>query len=117
MNQSPEFELLPKEQPVQPASDSRPTNPPPSKRRLALALAVAVISDLLSFWLEFVPPVQWTLDVLTAVALFAILGRQWVLLPALVAEAIPGVAMFPVWILVVVAIGAWGSLKPNGPKS
>jgi hypothetical protein len=86
-------------------------------KRLGIALAVAVVSDALSLWLEFVPPVQWTLDIVTALALFAILGRQWVLLPAFVAEAIPGVAMFPAWVLVVMSIATWGYLKPAGPKS
>jgi len=39
---------------------------------------------------------MWTLDVVTAVLLFAVLGWQWLLLPGLVMEAIPGVAVIPV---------------------
>ena len=88
-----------------------------SKKRLALALVVAVVSDAFSAWLTFVPPVQWTLDGMTALALFAILGWQWVLLPALIAEAIPGVAVFPVWVLVVISIATRGYLKTAGPKT
>lgn len=113
MSDQPEFELLPKEQP---AATNRAAPAPHSKLRLVLALVVAVISDLLSAWLEFVPPVQWALDGATALALFAILGRQWALLPAFVAEAIPGVAVFPAWVLVVAAIGMWGQVKPAGPN-
>jgi hypothetical protein len=79
--------------------------------RIAAAFAVAVASDALSVWLEFAPPLQWALDAGTALALFLILGRQWMLVPALVAEAIPGVAVFPAWVLVVGSIAMWGTIK------
>ncbi len=82
---------------------------PLSRRRLAIALAVAGVSDVLSVWLEFAPPLQWALDIVTALALFGILGRQWLLLPALISEAIPGIAAFPAWVLVVLAIGVTGN--------
>ena len=76
----------------------------PSRKRFAIAFAVAAASDVLSFWTEFAPPVQWALDLITASLLFLILGRQWEILPGLVAEAIPGLAAFPVWVLVVLSI-------------
>jgi hypothetical protein len=79
--------------------------------RIAAAFAVAIVSDALSVWLEFAPPLQWALDVGTALALFLILGRQWMLVPALVAEAIPGIAVFPAWVLVVGSIAMWGTIK------
>ena len=60
------------------------------------------------------PPLQWTLDLATAVALFLVLGRQWLILPALVAEAIPGVAALPAWVLVVGSIAMWGTVTPGG---
>jgi hypothetical protein len=60
--------------------------------------------------LEFVPPLQWTLDVVTAYLLFLILGRQWLILPGLIAEAIPGLALFPFWVLVVGSIAIWGKI-------
>jgi hypothetical protein len=41
-----------------------------SKTRLAMAFLVAATSDVVSFWTEFVPPVQWTVDVVTALLLF-----------------------------------------------
>ena len=75
-----------------------------------MAFAVAAISDLLSVWLEFVPPLQWTLDILTAGLLFVLLGRQWLILPGLIAEAIPGLAVFPFWVLVVGSIAVWGKI-------
>jgi hypothetical protein len=79
--------------------------------RLAAAFSVAAVSDFFSAWLEFVPPLQWTLDLLTAGSLFLILGRQWLILPGLIAEAIPGIAVFPFWVLVVVSIAAWGAVS------
>jgi len=72
---------------------------------------VAVASDVVSFWAELVPPVQWAVDLATAIALFVILGRRWAILPGLVAEAIPGVAAFPMWVLVVVYIGVYDDVK------
>ena len=81
-----------------------------SRSRLGLAMAIAVASDLASVWLEFVPPMQWTLDIVTASLLFLTLGRQWAILPALIAEAIPGIAMFPAWVLVVVAVAITGTV-------
>ena len=76
-----------------------------------MAFAVAAISDLLSVWLEFVPPLQWALDIMTAGLLFLLLGRQWLILPGLVAEAIPGLALFPFWVLVVGSIAVWGKVS------
>ena len=77
---------------------------------LALAFAIAGASDLASVLLEFAPPLQWTLDLATAAALFLVLGRQWLILPALIAEAIPGVAALPAWVLVVWSIAKWGTV-------
>jgi len=85
-----------------------------SKRRLALAFAVAGISDLLSVWLTFAPPIEWALDFTTALVLFAVLGWQWLLLPGLIMEAIPGVYVFPFWVLVVGAVAVWGTARPKG---
>jgi hypothetical protein len=89
----------------------------PSKTRLALAFLVAAVSDGISYGTAFVPPVQWTVDLMTALLLFGLLGWRWALLPGLVAEAIPGVAVFPVWVLVVAAIAWWGDVKrPTTPQ-
>jgi hypothetical protein len=51
----------------------------PSKTRLALAFMIAATSDAVSYVTELVPPVQWTVDLMTAHLLFMILGWQWVL--------------------------------------
>ena len=75
-------------------------------RRLALAFAVAGVSDVLSVWAELFLPLQWGLDLATAFILFLLLGRRWAILPGLVAEAIPGLAIFPAWVLVVLSVYA-----------
>jgi len=86
------------------------------RKRLVAAFVVAALSDALSFGLTFVPPIQWGIDLLTAILLFMLLGRQWVILPALIIEAIPAVAVFPLWILVVGSIAAWGTIRPARPS-
>ena len=81
------------------------------KKRLAAAFVVAAISDGLSFWLVIAPPIQWAVDLVTALLLFLLLGRKWVILPGLIAEAIPGLNVFPFWLLVVGSIATWGAIR------
>jgi hypothetical protein len=121
----PDWELLPKEDASRPPQTApqdapRPIEVPPRiepvqagyrKKRLVLAFAVAAISDVIAVAVAFAPPLQWLLDVMTAFALFLILGRQWLILPGLIAEAIPGIAVFPFWILVVASIAVWGKIS------
>ena len=82
-------------------------------KRFALALAVAAVSDGVAFVVTLVPPVEWALDAATAFLLFLILGRRWALLPGLAAEAIPGMGVFPVWILVVLSIFFYDEIKSH----
>ena len=82
-----------------------------SRARWGLAFGVAAVSDILSFWAAIAPPAQWALDVGTAFILFLILGQRWALLPGLIAEAIPGMGIFPVWILVVASIAVYDGIK------
>lgn len=83
----------------------------PSRTRIALAFGVAVLSDVLSFVTVFAPPIQWAIDLGTALLLFLILGRRWAILPGLVTEAIPGMGVFPVWVLVVISIAVYDDIK------
>lgn len=78
----------------------------PVIQRLAVvvALAIAAASDIFSLLFAFAYPVAIAVDVLTAILLFAVLGRRWLLAPALLAEAIPGLAVFPFWFLAVMSI-------------
>ena len=85
------------------------------KKRLAAALVVAAISDGLSFLLVIAPPVQWAVDLVTALILFLLLGRKWIILPGLIAEAIPGLNVFPFWLLVVGSIATWGAIRRPQP--
>jgi hypothetical protein len=87
----------------------------PSRARFAIAFGVAAISDFVSMWTEFAPPIQWVVDLGTAALLFLILGRRWALLPGLVVEAIPGMAVFPVWVLVVLSIIVYDEIKTHKP--
>jgi len=82
-----------------------------SRAQMAVAFGVAAVSDVASIWATFAPPLQWVIDAATAIALFVILGRRWALLPGLVAEAIPGVGVFPVWVLVVLSIILYDGIK------
>ena len=85
----------------------------PSRTRLALAFGVAAISDFISMWTELVPPIQWVVDLATAGALFLILGSKWALLPGLLLEAIPGMGVFPVWVLVVMSVIVYDEIKAH----
>ena len=93
----------------------RPPPPRPSfsKKRLALAFALAALADGVSVLLTLTPPVQWAADFLTAILLFIVLGFQWILLPGLIMEAIPGLYVLPFWVLVVAAVAMWGTARPR----
>lgn len=83
----------------------------PSRKRQAVAFVIAAISDFLSFWFVLALPMQWMIDLGTALLLFLILGRRWAILPGLIAEAIPGMGVFPVWVLVVLSIIVYDDIK------
>ena len=88
----------------------------PSWKRLAMAFAVAAVSDVLSYAIALVLPLQWALDMATAFLLFLILGRRWAILPGLIAEAIPGMGVFPVWVLVVLSIILYDDIRARRNK-
>jgi hypothetical protein len=83
-----------------------------SKKRLALALAIATVSDAIGVFAP-APPIIWGVDLVTAILLFIVLGWQWLLLPGLIMESIPGVAVMPFWLLTVGAIAVWGTSRPR----
>jgi hypothetical protein len=84
-----------------------------SKKRLALAFAIAGLSDAIGAFATPLPPLVWVVDIATVVLLFMVLGRQWLLLPGLALEAIPGLGVVPFWILVVAAIAVLGTPRPK----
>src|SRR5262245_43739259 len=84
-----------------------------SKTRLALAFAIAAISDAIGAFVTPLPPVVWAVDLGTALLLFVVLGWQWLLLPGLALEAFPGLGVLPLWLLVVGAIAVLGTPRPT----
>jgi hypothetical protein len=82
-----------------------------SRAKMAIAFGVAAVSDFLAMVTVIAPPLQIALDLATALILFLILGRRWALLPGLIAEAIPGMGVFPVWVLVVLSIIIYDGIK------
>src|SRR5262249_42368033 len=64
-----------------------------SKKQLALAFVIAGISDAIGAFITLLPPIGWVADLATALLLFMVLGRQWLLLPGLALEAIPGLGV------------------------
>jgi len=114
MNAEAPVEVLPPETPAPHGEDFRPLPRPRfSKRRLVLAFTMAALADGLSIFLTLAPPAQWAADLVTAILLFMVLGRQWFLLPGLIMEAIPGLYVFPFWVLVVGAVALWGTARPK----
>ena len=84
-----------------------------SKKQLALAVAIAGVSDAIGAFATPLPPLVWVVDIATALLLFLVLGRQWLLLPGLALEAIPGLGVLPFWLLVVGAIALLGTPRPK----
>jgi hypothetical protein len=84
-----------------------------STKRLALAFAIAGVSDVVGAFATPLPPIVWLVDIGTALLLFLVLGRQWLLLPGLALEAIPGLGVLPFWLMVVAAITVFGTPRPK----
>ena len=84
-----------------------------STSQLILAFVVAGVSDVIGALTSLAPPIVWVIDVVTAALLFVVLGWQWLLLPGLVLEAIPGVEVLPFWLLVVGGIAIFGTPRPK----
>jgi len=84
-----------------------------SKKQIVIAFVIAGISDIVGAFATLAPPIGWALDIVTAVLLFMVLGWQWLLLPGLALEAIPGVGVVPFWLLVVGAIAVLGTPRPK----
>ena len=105
----------PAEQSRQPSSAETPSSNTLkfSKKQLALAFVIAGISDAIGAFITLLPPLGWIVDLATALLLFMVLGRQWLLLPGLALEAIPGLGVLPFWLLVVGAIAFLGTPRPR----
>lgn len=89
---------------------------PVSKKQLVLAFVIAAIADTILAPMQ-APGLTLFVDLLTAGLLFVVLGWRVILLPALIAEAIPGIGIFPFWVLVVGSIAAFGTIRRPGTPS
>jgi hypothetical protein len=106
--------------PFDPSQLEKPSTKTPASKplkfsvlQLALAFVIAGVSDVIGAFASLAPPIGWAIDVVTATLLFVVLGWQWLLLPGLVLEAIPGVGVVPFWLLVVGAIAVLGTPRPK----
>ncbi len=95
--------------------DSAPSNiwKSPSWVRIGLAMAIALVSDGLSFFLSptvIAEPLVIGIDLVTGVLIWLALGRPMLLFAVCVAEAIPGVGMVPLWTMVVALLATTGRL-------
>lgn len=112
MSESPR-ELVPQRPEQTPTTSSAPiAGVGLTRGRKIAALVIASVSDAISVAAQFTPPIQIGIDIATAIALFVVLGFRWPLLPVLVVEAVPGLATFPTWMLVVgVMVGVTPTAK------
>ena len=115
MSREVPVQILPPETPILHGEKPQPLPPRRfSRKRLALAFTIAALADGLSVFLTLAPPpTEWAIDLVTAILLFMVLGWQWVLLPGLIMEGIPGLYVFPFWVLVVGAVAVWGTVRPK----
>ena len=95
--------------------DSAPSNiwKSPSWVRIGLAMAIALVSDGLSFFLSptvIATPLVIGIDLVTGVLIWLALGRPMLLFAVFLAEAIPGVGMVPLWTMVVALLATTGRL-------
>ena len=79
----------------------------PSRRRIWAARVLALAADAVQFALlplvigGAVSPINDAIDIVTAVALSALVGFHWAFLPTFIAKLVPFVDMVPSWSLAV----------------
>lgn len=81
--------------------------------RLALAFCVAAAADAVFAFPTLLEGFEVLGDVFVAVVLCAILGFNWIIVPALLAEAVPGLDVFPSWTVAVIAIAGVRTMKDS----
>ena len=94
---------------------------PLSKTRARTALVIAIVVDVLQIAIQTTGPVQirvdWPLDLLTGLAMMALVGFHWAFLPTFLAEAVPWFDMAPTWTLAVIfATSGRGEVNAEAPK-
>ena len=91
-----------------------PLSVPYSWPQRILAIAIAVVSDIVNAIFIWAPPIVIAIDLVTAVLLWLVLGRPMVLLPVFIAEALPGVGIVPFWTLVAGGLAFFGRIPGRG---
>jgi hypothetical protein len=92
-------------------SKGKATPPDIAKWRFVLAFCVALAADTLG-----IPCGEYFVvifDVVVALVLIVILGFNWMIIPALLIECVPGLGLFPSWVMAVLAITGWKAIKRN----
>ena len=106
----PDHELEPTRAPSAPVDAAR------GRRRVAWAVALA--ADALQwvflplFWAGAASPFDDVLDLAVGFLLWRLLGWHWALLPALIAELIPGLDLVPTWTAAV-----WLATRGERPRA
>ncbi|HXC17086.1 MAG TPA: hypothetical protein VNV60_06570, partial [Holophagaceae bacterium] len=81
---------------------------PLSKTRARAALVIAIVVDVIQIAIQATGPFQifvdWPLDLLTAIAMMALVGFHWAFLPTFLAEAVPWLDVVPTWTLAVLFV-------------
>lgn len=89
-----------------------------SRRGRRIAWAVALAADALQwvflplFWAGAASPFDDVLDLAVGFLLWRLLGWHWALLPALIAELIPGLDLVPTWTAAV-----WLATRGDKPRT
>ncbi len=86
------------------------------KSGFIIALIVAIIVDIIEFPITAGTliagiPILIIIDIITAIILWNLLGKDYRILPVAIFEAIPLLQLFPLWTLFVIAFGNKKSKK------
>ena len=82
-------------------------------RPILASSSTGIARSCIGAFAALAPPIVRVVDLGTALQRFMVLGRQWLLLPGLALEAIPGLGVLPFWLLVVGAIPPVAYSRPT----
>jgi hypothetical protein len=92
---------------------------PVSKKRRAVALAIALAADAIqvALWPAFAEgaasPFDDALDIVVAISLWLTLGMSWRLAFTFAVELVPGADLFPTWTAVVLTFPSEQTVAPK----
>jgi len=94
---------------IEVSSKEKSSSPNIAGWRFVLAFIVALAADTIG--IPFGESLNIVFDVIIAIILIAILGFNWMLIPALLVECVPGLGVFPTWVMAVLAIAGWKTIN------